>query len=347
MSTAIFYSEEFLKHNPGLNHPERPERLKVIVREIRRAGFLSSGKCVMLNPRKASKNDLFLVHKRDYVELVKKYCELGGGLLDLGDTIVSKESFESAVYAVGASIQAVDLIVNGCYKYVFALVRPPGHHAGPSYACGFCIFNNVALAAKHLIERRNLNRILIVDLDAHHGNGTQEIFYDTNKVLYMSIHQNPMGFPGTGFEDEVGSGEGLGYTVNIPLPYRAGDETYLKAVEQIVTPIVEDYKPQITLVSIGFDVHYTDPIARLSLTAYGQLEALKKILSLVGKAAFILEGGYSLNFIGRMAAADIAFMAGLEYELRDKRVQSPNSVRARAESIIREVKRIQSKFWSL
>ena len=167
--------------------------------------------------------------------------------------------------AAGGTIKATDLVMKRNYRNSFAFVRPPGHHAGPGYPMGFCVFNNVAVAASHLLENYGLDHVLILDVDAHHGNGTQEIFYRSNKVLYVSLHEDPIEFPLKGFADEVGEKEGLGYTVNVPLPYGTGDRIYLKAFNEIVAPIIKQYKPQFTLVSTGFDSHYADPIGNLSL----------------------------------------------------------------------------------
>jgi len=193
---------------------------------------------------------------------------------------------------------------------------------------------------------------LILDVDAHHGNGTQEIFYTSDEVLYVSLHQDPRGFPGTGFADEVGEGKGLGYTVNIPFPFRIDDQIYLEAFNQIVVPIVQQYKPQFIVVSTGFDNHYADPVASLSLSALSYVETFGKVLELAskfctGKLVAILEGGYSLSFLGRMAVAVIARMAGVPYLIKDECPLASPKIRKRAEKIIEEVKSIQSSFWDL
>ena len=249
-------------------------------------------------------------------------------------------------------MKAVELVMAGEFRNAFALVRPPGHHAGPYYALGFCIFNNAAIAAIHLLRHFNYNRVLILDVDAHHGNGTQEIFYDSDKVLYISLHQDPMEFPGTGFADEIGEGNGLGYTVNIPFPFRINDQIYFKAFNQIAVPIIQQYKPQFILVSTGFDNHYTDPVANLSLSALSYVETFGKILELAskfcaGKIVAILEGGYNLRFLEKMATSVIASMAEVPYPIKDKRPVAGPGIRKRAERIIEEVKGIQSSFWDL
>jgi acetoin utilization deacetylase AcuC-like enzyme len=350
--TAVLYTPKYLNHNPGPTHPESPKRLEAIMEELNHSGLLETGKCALIEPKRASIDHLKLVHDPDYIQLVKGYCASGGGLLDLGDTAVSPKSFETARFAVGGALEAVNLVIDEKFQNAFALVRPPGHHAGPYYAMGFCLFNNIAIAATHLLREHGLDRVLILDIDAHHGNATQEISYSTNRVLYMSLHQDPTGFPGTGFIDETGKGDGLGYTVNIPFPFRINDQIYLKAVRQIVVPIIQQYKPQFILISIGFDGHYTDPIASLSLSALCYLETLSNMLNLAsqfctGKLVAVLEGGYSLNYIGKMAAAIVAKMAGAPYVLEDKAPAVSGQVRKQAENVIKEVRRVQSSFWDL
>lgn len=350
--TAILFTKKYLDHNAGPNHPESPNRLRVVMKELKDSGVLEHGRCSIIKPKAADAADVELVHHPDYVQLVKRCCSSGGGLLDLGDTVVCPESYLTALYAVGGALKAADLVMSGEFQNAFALVRPPGHHAGPSYAMGFCLFNNVAIAAAYLLRNFDLSRVLILDVDAHHGNGTQHIFYDTDKVLYVGLHQDPRGFPGTGFLDEVGKGKGMGYTVNIPFPFQTDDEAYVEALNQIVAPIVRQYKPQFILVSAGFDGHYTDPVASLSLSASAYLEAFANTLSLasqfcMGKLTAVLEGGYSLNFLGRIAAAAIGRMAGVSYVIREKPPVAANGVRKEVEKIMAEVKRVQSSFWNL
>ncbi len=352
MNTALFYSPKFLEHDPGPDHPETPNRLKVIIDELSRSGLLKTEKCTYVEPKPARLEDLQLVHEPDYIKLVEKTCASGGGILDLGDTVVSPKSCEAATLAVGALIGAVNMVLDSKAKNAFALVRPPGHHAGAYYALGFCLFNNVAVAASYLLRSRNLERVLILDIDAHHGNGTQEIFYNTNKVLYISLHEDPKGFPGTGFIDEIGEGEGIGYTVNVPFPFRISDAIYQIAFDEIVVPISSQFKPQFVLVSVGFDGHYTDPVGMLALSMKGYEEIFAKVVNLAaqlcdGKLVAALEGGYSLNFLGKMATAAIAKMANASYTIRDKSPPSnPKAVR-KAEQIISSVKKVQSSFWRL
>jgi acetoin utilization deacetylase AcuC-like enzyme len=352
VNTAIFYSPKFLEHHTGPGHPESPSRLKAIIQELNQSGLLRTGKCAVIEPNPVSLEDLMLVHKPDYVKLVEQTCASGGGILDLGDTVVRSKSCEAAVLAVGALVDAVNAVANGKVRNAFALVRPPGHHAGASYAWGFCLFNNIAVAAAYLLSRLRLKRVLIIDIDAHHGNGTQEIFYATNRVLYISIHEDPRAFPGTGFGGEVGEGKGVGYTVNLPLPFRSTDEIYRKAFEEIVAPISTQYKPQFILTSAGFDGHYTDPVGALSLSMEGYEENFAKILALASqlcerKLVVALEGGYSLKFLGKMATAAIAKMAEVSYRVDDNSPSANPKTRKKADAVISHVKRIQSSFWKL
>ncbi len=350
--TAVVFTPKYLNHKTGLGHPESPARLRVIMKELKRSGLLETGKCSLVEPEAASIEEVKLVHESDHIQLVKRVCASGGGLLDLGDTVVSPESFEVALFAAGGALKAVELVMAGKFRNAFALVRPPGHHAGPYYALGFCIFNNAAIATAHLLRNFKLDRVLILDVDAHHGNGTQEIFYGNDKVLYISLHQDPADFPGTGFADEVGEGKGLGYTVNVPFPFRIDDQIYLETFNQIVVPIVRQYKPQFIVVSTGFDNHYSDPVASLSLSALSYVETFGKVLELaskfcMGRLVAVLEGGYSRSFLGRMAVAVIAKMAGIPYPIKDKQSVAGPRIRKRARKIIEEVKSFQSSFWNL
>lgn len=352
MNTAIYYSPTFLEHNPGSDHPEIPKRLKVITAELARSGLLKSGKCAYVQPNVARREDLTLVHENEYVELIRKTCAAGGGVIDLGDTVVSPRSYEVAVLAAGALIDAVTFVANRKAKNAFALVRPPGHHAGAYYALGFCLFNNVAIGASHLLNRLGFDRVLIIDIDAHHGNGTQEIFYDTDRVLYVSLHEDPRGFPGTGFIDEIGEGKGLGYTVNIPLPFRTNNPAYQEALDEIVLPIASQYQPEFMLISAGFDGHYTDPVGDLALSAKSYDETFTKLVGLAnqlceGRLVATLEGGYSLKILGKLVTSAIAKMASSPYRLSESWQDVNSQASKKAEQIINSVRNIQSSYWKL
>jgi len=350
--TAVVYSPKYLRHKTGPRHPESPSRLRVIMRELKKSGILENERCSLVEPEIASIKDLELIHDIDYIQRIQQFCSCGGGLLDQEDTVVSSESYDVARLAAGGTVKAADLVMTGKYRNAFAFVRPPGHHAGPYYSMGFCVFNNIAVAAAHLLENFSLDRVLILDIDAHHGNGTQEIFYRSNKVLYVSLHEDPIEFPLTGFAEEVGEDEGSGYTVNIPLPYGTGDRIYLRAFNEIAAPIINQYKPQFILVSTGFDNHYTDPVGNLSLSALSYTKIFDAILESAskfcqGKLVAALEGGYSLRFLGNMACAVTAKMAEIPYVIQDRHYGAGIKIRKKGEKTIAQVKKIQSSFWNI
>ena len=350
--TAVVFSPAYYKHNPGKDHPDSAKRLSTIVNELNQGQLSRSRNWRFVKPEKARVEDVELVHEMKYIDYVKAMCKSGGGLLDSGDTVISSATYETALLAAGGALKATRIVINGNYKNSFALVRPPGHHATDCSGRGFCVFNNVAIAAKHLLRNFGLERVLIFDIDCHHGNGTQQIFFNTDKVLYASLHENPIDFPGTGFIKEVGQGRGRGYTVNVPLPFRTGDQIYLKAWKEIVVPISLQYGPQFILVSAGLDCHYADPIGQLSLSAFCYDEVFRAIMSLAsrlcgGRLALILEGGYSVRFVGKLASNAIARLSQTTYQLEDQVPAVSQRLRCNGEKVIRDVKQIQKSFWRL
>jgi len=352
--TAIIFTPTYYRHDPGRNHPESAKRLRAIIHELERGQLSKSRNWQFVEPEITGKERAHtgLVHDTKYIKKVESLCKSGGGQLDSGDTRASPESFEVALNAVAGTLKAVDIVMKTQFDNAFALVRPPGHHAGRQYACGFCIFNNISIAADYLLRRYGLKRVLILDIDSHHGNGTQEIFYDDNEVLYIGLHEDPHEFPGKGFMEEIGRGKGSGYNVNIPLPFRTRDQTYMKAVEDIAMPIILQYKPQFILVSSGFDAHYADPVGELSLTTYCYGKIYESILNLAsrtcgGKVVSLLEGGYNLKFIGKIAASSIAKFSESPYVVNDKTLTARKGVKMKGEAILRTVKKIQRDFWEL
>lgn len=350
--TAVVFSPEYYRHNSGRNHPESAKRLHAIISELKHGELQKDRNWEFVSPREASLEEVELVHGIEYIKLVEAVCRSGGGLLDLQDTAVSRGSYEVALHAVGGTLNAVDLVMTGQHRNAFALVRPPGHHASKYRACGFCIFNNVAIAAKYLIRRYKLKRILILDIDAHHGNGTQETFYDTSEVLFMSLHEDPSSFPGTGFTDEIGEGQGLGFKINIPLPFETDDEVYLKAMKEIVRPVMVQYDPQFVLVSAGFDGHYADPVGNLCLTSSCYQQVFDTVLRVAeekcsGRLVAVLEGGYNPQVMGKIVAAVIAQMSGTRHVMHDRSKKAGPQVRKRGLKILEEVKEYQRAYWSL
>jgi acetoin utilization deacetylase AcuC-like enzyme len=348
--TAVVFSPKYYEHDPGKDHPESAKRLEAIIHELKN-GLLSQNRDIQfVDPFRASIEDVELVHGIEYIRLVEAVCNSGGGLLDLEDTVVSSQTYEVALSAVGGAIRSVDLAMNGKYQNAFALVRPPGHHASRFRACGFCVFNNVAIAAEHLRRHYKLRRIAILDFDAHHGNGTQETFYSTDEVLYISLHEDPTGFPGTGFPEEVGEGEGLGFTINIPFPYETSDRIYLKALREIVEPIIRQYRPQFVLVSAGLDGHRSDPVGNLSLSTACYSDMFRTITGLAnhlchGRLVSVLEGGYNVNHVGKTCASAIAEMSGHGRICQRRKATESSENEEQGEAAIQEVKKVQRAFW--
>lgn len=356
MSKAVvIYDDAFLKHRPPHFHCENPGRVQKIVSHLREVGLFES---LLVRPRVASVDDLCLVHDRRYVEFVLRICEKGETYYLDGDTYVSPGTKEAALTAAGAAMTGVDLVLRGEAKVFYAPVRPPGHHAGRAGRAltaptqGFCIFNNVAVGAEYAV-RRGAKRVAIIDIDAHHGNGTQEIFYFTSSVLYISLHQDPYTlYPGTGFVHETGEGEGEGYNVNIPLPPGTGDDIYSEAIENIVMPIVRQYRPDILLVSLGFDAHVEDPLTELeaSLNTYDLLfqEILRYVESGPCKGAgFLLEGGYVGEVLAKGSEILLKASLGKEYTVGERRTATRESSLHSAKSRLKEVQQIQSRYWNL
>jgi acetoin utilization deacetylase AcuC-like enzyme len=310
--TAVLRSEIFRAHDTGA-HPENAGRLIAIDEALERRDLLHERPEVPFTA--ASDEALARVHDPRYVTGLREFAMQGGGWLD-ADTIVSPPSFDVAALAAGAGIAAVDASLEGSAPRGVVLARPPGHHATPTRGMGFCLFNTVAVGASHALSR-GLERVLIVDWDVHHGNGTQDIFYETDEVLYCSVHQWPH-YPGTGSADERGSGRGAGYTINVPLAAGAGDETYLDVFDRLIVPAATAYQPQLVLVSAGFDAHAGDPLAnmRLSTVVFGQLT--RRLLEVAeesaeGRLVAVLEGGYDP---AALAASVVETLVALDCEDR-------------------------------
>ncbi len=293
MSTGIVYSEKFLEHRPPDFHPERPERLTAIVDHLRAVGLWDRLEPLRFGP--ATMEQVCAVHDARHVEAVRRACEAGAGYLD-PDTYVVPDSYEAALLAAGGVIAAVEAVLDGTVDNAFCLVRPPGHHAERNRAMGFCVFNNVAIAARNAQRAHGVERILIVDFDVHHGNGTQQAFWEDDRVFYVSLHQYPY-YPGTGRRDEVGAGAGAGFTRNFPFPPGAPEEAWLDVFERDLPAIAEGFRPDLLLVSAGFDAHRDDPLAQQNLTTAGYASIGRALASMAarhceGRLVATLEGGY-------------------------------------------------------
>ncbi len=294
--TALLRDSLFLSHDPGFNHPESPERIKDIYAILEKVSL--SNLFIEPDILPAPEKIIQFNHSPSLIKLAAATSGKPQSSLDQ-DTITSADSYDAACLAVGALLKGVDLLMEREVDNCFALVRPPGHHAERDRSMGFCIFNNVAIAARHAIQKYGIERIMIVDWDLHHGNGTQSSFYDTEKVLYISTHQYPF-YPGTGSINEVGHGKGEGYSLNFPLSGGQGDKEYAAIFNEVIKPIGREYKPQLILVSCGFDIYHGDPLGAMQVTPKGFAYMTKVIAELAdelcdGRLMVTLEGGYNLS----------------------------------------------------
>ncbi|MFN2138292.1 MAG: histone deacetylase [Candidatus Promineifilaceae bacterium] len=295
-----------LLHAPALEHtkrghPENSARLAGILPALERFGLLDD--LAIVGPEPATNDQLRRVHTQGLIDFVRMICRQGGGLLDAGDTYATAQSYDLACLAAGSGCLAVDHIMRGHARNGFSVIRPPGHHAEIDHAGGFCLFNNVAVAARHAQFEYGVERVFILDIDVHHGNGTQDIFYEDNTVFFISMHLlAPYFYPGIGTLHEVGTRRGNGYTVNVPFPPGVGDMGYLRIWNEVLVSLVRKFQPQLILVSAGYDAHWQDPLAmaRMSLTGYALLA--RSIVELAeelceGRLLFVLEGGYQINVL--------------------------------------------------
>ena len=314
--TGFLYDERFLLHRTGPEHPESPERLLAIYRGVEEAGLLP--KLTLLKARFARQEWVEAVHNIKLIMRFEEACLLGLDELDHPDNKISMESYETAMLAVGGIIDTVNLVMEGKLDNAFCAVRPPGHHAEVNRAMGFCFFNNVAIAARYLQRERGIQRIGIVDFDVHHGNGTQAIFEDDPSVLFYSIHEHPsFAYPGTGREFEKGSGPGYGLTINSPMLPGQGDNEYKEMMKKDLFPALDEFKPEVILVSAGFDAHVDDDMSDIKLSTESFSWIMEHIVGMAdkyakGRVISVLEGGYALNRLPELAKNHLEILLGNE-----------------------------------
>jgi acetoin utilization deacetylase AcuC-like enzyme len=295
--TGFVYDDIYLEHKTTPGHPESPRRLTAIVERLKACGLDSE--LVHLTPRPAEQKWLQTIHSASYIERARRSCAEGETYLDTGDNPISAKSYDAAVMAAGGVLTAVDAVMGGQVTNAFCCVRPPGHHAIEDQALGFCMFNNVAIGTRYVQQQYNLAKVLIVDWDVHHGNGTQAAFYEDPSVLYFSVHRYPF-YPGSGTEAETGRGEGLNTTINVPLPAYSEDSDYLEAFEHKLRPAALAFRPDFVFISAGFDAHENDTLGGMRVTTecFGKLTRIVKDIaerSCQGRLVSVLEGGYGME----------------------------------------------------
>jgi acetoin utilization deacetylase AcuC-like enzyme len=301
----LFMDDVFLEHETG-RHPERADRLRSIHRRLEAEKI--SDRFERGTIRSATPEELMRVHAAGHIEAMRQFAAKGGGYVE-ADTVLSPRSFEVAVKAAGTAIEAVDQVLSGKHDQAVCLVRPPGHHAVPKAAMGFCLFNNVAVAARHALDAHGLERVLIVDWDVHHGNGTQDMFYEEGQVTFFSAHRSPF-YPGTGAADETGHGRGLGTVFNLPLGFGISRKNYLDAFHNVLSDAAARSRPQLVLLSAGFDAHHADPVGSLGLESedYAPLTRLMQDVAkqhCQGRLISLLEGGYNLSALAESVAVHL------------------------------------------
>ena len=299
--TGFVYHPDYLKHDTGPNHPERPDRLRASLAALQQSDIWEQ--LHPIEPTPASVEQLCYAHNPDYPKHIRQHCEREMPLTY--DTTVGYESFEVALLATGGVLRAADAVATRVVKSAFAMVRPPGHHATRGQSMGFCLFNNIAIAARYLQREHGIGKVAIVDWDVHHGNGTQDIFYADETVFFFSIHQSPL-YPGTGSIHERGSGKARDTTLNVPMLAGSGDSEYTAIFTDVLLPTLQDFSPEFILISAGFDAHYLDPLAEVELTADGFSTLTDLMLDFAdGSVVSALEGGYSLEGVSESVVAHV------------------------------------------
>ncbi len=347
---AIVTDPWYLKHSNGAGHPESPERLQAVERLL--ASWPYRERLLQVPAREATLEELTRVHSEPYVRLIEDTARRQYTMLD-PDTGATADSYRAALRAAGGGIEAVEAVLRGRAASAFALVRPPGHHAERDRAMGFCLFNNIAVAAAHLLSAAGLQRVLIVDWDVHHGNGTMHAFYGSADVLYLSLHQYPH-YPGTGRIEEAGRGAGEGYSVNVPLPGGQGDADYLYVFRRLFEPLARQFRPEMILVSAGFDPHRNDPLASMAVSGWGFAAMTRTLGSLAGelcggRLALFLEGGYALSALTEGVDRVLRALEGVGQD-EDPRGSSGGGDAGPSQTVVGvvdQVARVQRRYWQI
>lgn len=342
MKTGIVKDWQYTEHNMGAFHVESPRRLEAIYQMVEKE---ISFPYLEIKPRAAREEEIQFIHSPSYVNAIKETSGQERVMLD-PDTSTSPRSYEISLLAAGGLIKAIDFIMEEKIQNGFALVRPPGHHAEASRAMGFCIFNNVAIGAEYLLRKYGLNRVLIIDWDLHHGNGTQHSFYDRKDVLYFSTHQFPH-YPGTGHWSETGQGAAEGFTINVPLSLGKTDNDFLHVYKNILSPVASDYKPEFILVSAGFDIYHADPLGGMEISAEGFGALTSELLELAHhltqeRILFTLEGGYDLQGLREGVKQVLLQLSG-----KGEKPKINATASAALEKELEPVFETQRKYWSV
>jgi acetoin utilization deacetylase AcuC-like enzyme len=345
-NTGIVKDCRYLRHGTEFSHPETPQRLASIYEMLDNPDM--GWKFIGIDAREATREELERVHLPAYIDRIAATAGEKLFMLD-PDTVTTAESYDVARLAAGGVINAIDGVVSGQVDNAFALVRPPGHHAQAAVAAGFCIFNNIAIGARDAIVRRGMERVLIVDWDLHHGNGTQEAFYEDPQVLYFSTHQSP-GYPGTGAMSEMGRGPGLGYTLNIPLRGGADDALYVRLFRDILSPVVQAFRPEIILVSAGFDTYVGDPLGEMRVTPEGFACLTRVLINLAeatcgGRLALVLEGGYHIQGLTKCVRAVLLELLGETCATEARLASLANEADAKADILIGRARQQFEPYW--
>jgi acetoin utilization deacetylase AcuC-like enzyme len=335
MTTQIVYSDEFSRHN-NMSHPENASRLHVMMEEIKKAPFFED--LDFIEPDVISDEILREIHSERMIEQVRELSSIGDSWIDM-DTYVSRSDYQTARLAVGGLLIACNNVINEKTDNAFGLIRPPGHHATKERSMGFCLFNNAAIAANELTKKGK--KILIYDFDVHHGNGTQDIFYNRNDVIYQSTHLFPH-YPGTGNFDEIGIGAGEGYTINAPLSHGNGNKAVSKILDEIFLPVAKQFKPDLIIISSGYDSHHMDPLGGLKFTTHFFGEMIAKFQKVQPKIVCTLEGGYNLQWLGKCLASQLGQMTGKKVKIDDNAVEHED-----VKYVIEQLKNEIGSYWKI